>query len=606
MRSPLSVLAETHRAANHVGQIAPWAEVIEVGTRGWRSRWLEATDLKGAWVVIDDGERLADVLWAIGARHTSTLRVGFLRRFGSPPPGKDTERAVSLLAKSFGWKPVRQRKREAWFFEGARGDVDMNAISVMLPLVRAESSALRSFDGASELRPAVDVETHIGDWGSSGEDSGTRDGNGEDAAAHPLGGVVPVVNLRVVNPIGFSRESSTSLAAVATSPNLSSLSVGQRIDGRNPVRLFDASALITAPIGDPRGDPSELIRSLRPFRAVIDARWLHSGAAPRANVLSWLACAGVPIVATDIDRGLQRVIGEKTAGLMTDASLEALRSEDSRERYSVELRRTAMREVWVSDPLRKSGLWSSRVGPPPTVSVVMATRRPDFLNHALGQLEGQSYPTMEVIVVLHGDDFPESVDSRLAEVESVDLEVIRVSGDMAFGQALNVGISRSNGVIVTKWDDDDWYGRDHIWDLVLALEYSGADLVGKAAEFVYVAELDVTIRRFPEGADTVSRTVAGGTLAAGRDTFQAVGGFPPMPRFVDQGLLARLVDHGGVPFRTHGHGYLLNRHGEHTWSIDTDYFLDASFRQWRGPRLIEAGCAPMVEPAPTAAGEGPS
>ena len=601
MRSPLSVLAESHRAANNVGRLAPGAEVIEVGTRGWRSRWLEGVDCKAAWVVIDDGARLPDLLWGVAACGTPTIRVGFLRRFGPSRPGTDTRRAVSRLAKSLGWEPVRQRKGEAWFFESAREDVDMNAISLMLPIVRTESSTIRSSGAASHSRPEVDVD-EAGDGDSSREDSGTRDNRGEEAGANPLGDVVPVVNLRVVNPIGFSRASDAPLAAVATSPNLSPFSVGHRIGRRYPVRLFDASVLMTAPLGDPRADPSELIRSLRPFRAVFDAHWLHSGVAQRANVLSWLACAGVPIVATDIDRGLQRVIGDETARLLTDVSMDAFESQDSRESHSVELRRTAMREVCVSDPLRRSAPWSSLVGPP-TVSVVMATRRPDFLEHALGQLEDQSYPSMEVIVVLHGDAFPESVDSRLAEVESVNLEVIRVSGDLVFGQALNVGISRTNGVIVTKWDDDDWYGRDHVWDLVLALEYSGADLVGKAAEFVYVAELDITVRRFPEGADTVSRTIAGGTLAAGRDTLKAIGGFPPVPRFVDQGLLARLVDRGGVPFRTHGYGYLLNRHGEHTWSIDTDYFLDASFRQWRGLQLIEAGCAPVGESAPSAADE---
>ena len=38
----------------------------------------------------------------------------------------------------------------------------------------------------------------------------------------------------------------------------------------------------------------------------------------------------------------------------------------------------------------------------------------------------------------------------------------------------------------TKVDDDDRYGPEHIWDLVLARQFSGATVVGKGAEFVYL------------------------------------------------------------------------------------------------------------------------
>jgi hypothetical protein len=42
-------------------------------------------------------------------------------------------------------------------------------------------------------------------------------------------------------------------------------------------------------------------------------------------------------------------------------------------------------------------------------------------------------------------------------------------------------------------------------------------------------------------------------------------------------------------------GYLLNRHGDHTWDVPTDYFLTASFGQWRGLELGAAGIEPVVE-----------
>jgi hypothetical protein len=40
----------------------------------------------------------------------------------------------------------------------------------------------------------------------------------------------------------------------------------------------------------------------------------------------------------------------------------------------------------------------------------------------------------------------------------------------------------------------DWYGTEHVSDLVMAVAYTGADLVGKGSEFVYLEDPD--FRRF--------------------------------------------------------------------------------------------------------------
>ena len=63
---------------------------------------------------------------------------------------------------------------------------------------------------------------------------------------------------------------------------------------------------------------------------------------------------------------------------------------------------------------------------------------------------------------------------------------------------LGLAPGRAQGTLLAKVDDDDTYGTEHIWDLVLARHYSGATLVGKGTEFVYLETLDTTVRR-PSG-----------------------------------------------------------------------------------------------------------
>lgn len=104
------------------------------------------------------------------------------------------------------------------------------------------------------------------------------------------------------------------------------------------------------------------------------------------------------------------------------------------------------------------------------------------------------------------------------------LLVEKFGGDTDLGSMLHLLAERADGRYVSKWDDDDIYGPDHLLDLVLAHDYSNADLVGKGAEFVHLEASDVTIRRFAIGAERPAVTLAGGTLLLERDRLRDLGG----------------------------------------------------------------------------------
>ena len=152
--------------------------------------------------------------------------------------------------------------------------------------------------------------------------------------------------------------------------------------------------------------------------------------------------------------------------------------------------------------------------------------------------------------------------------------VVKVDAVVPYGGVLTLGATAAKGDLIAKMDDDDWYGREYIWDLVLAAEYSGAALVGKAAEFVYLEGSDMTIRRMAEGAHRFNTSdIAGGALlferAAGRD----VGFWRPVYGIEDRYLIWDFLAEGRRTFRTDGHGYVLNRHADaHAWDAPDSYF----------------------------------
>ncbi|GIF75556.1 glycosyltransferase [Asanoa siamensis] len=217
-------------------------------------------------------------------------------------------------------------------------------------------------------------------------------------------------------------------------------------------------------------------------------------------------------------------------------------------------------------------------GSPPAVSAILATRRPELLGPVLAMLAGQTYPNLEIVVCLHGVPAPADLATALAGRPH---RIVEVPGEVSFGTALGLATERASGALVTKVDDDDTYGPEHVWDLVLARHYSGATLVGKGSELVFLEDRGTVLRRRSGTPEAFGEMVSGGTMLLAKGDIEAVGGWRPVPRSVDLGLIQRLVRAGGTIYRTHPLGYVYHRRATgHTWDPGEDYFLRNSSATW--------------------------
>ena len=345
---------------------------------------------------------------------------------------------------------------------------------------------------------------------------------------------------------------------------------------------------------------------LRRYRYVVDVAGFHidaagrADAAARAGVLARLAANGVVVYLADSDgdgadgdRGLRGLLGDELFGLMA-ADVQGLDA-GGRELRSIGMRRAAMRE---------HSSWGRDTGGLPMVSILMATRRPGLLAYALESAGRQTYPKLELALALHGDDGDfDGVEGILRQAQDdlgvaqddgggrfpvgglrFPVRVVRVPAGATLGAALNAAVSVSGGDLLAKMDDDDCYGPEHIWDLVLARAYSGAGLVGKGVEFVYLAGADRTLHCRSGGGEAYrSSSLAGGTLLVGRGDLARVGGWRDAPRGVDLALVNAALRAGMGVYRTHGAGYVLVRHGQgHTWQECDGRFLAEADRAVAG------------------------
>ncbi|MEO0494857.1 MAG: hypothetical protein AAF081_15720 [Actinomycetota bacterium] len=260
-------------------------------------------------------------------------------------------------------------------------------------------------------------------------------------------------------------------------------------------------------------------------------------------------------------------------GAVLDATVDPC-DHRARELQSIRVRRAA---------------WAEEVGTTTQVSVLLATRRPDELPGAVDQVARQHGCDVQLCVGLHGPHWDADTEERIGERFEGPSVIERFGDDVDLGTMLDRLARRAEGRVVVKWDDDDLYGDEHLLDLVLAHHYSGAELVGKAAEFVHLGGSDITIRRFAIGAERPSTTLAGGTLLVERTHLHELGGWPPGPKRVDALLIAAVLEAGGTCYRTHGFQFILRRRRDdadgHTWSAPDDYFLRDAVDQAPGLAL---------------------
>ena len=381
---------------------------------------------------------------------------------------------------------------------------------------------------------------------------------------------VPAFDPALDNPIGWVRDVEPRVVALGP-PRL--LPPGVR--AHREVRVADRDAL-------------------RHCHHLEDVAAFHAGAPERAGTLARLAARGVPVHLADRDPALPTLLGAELHGLMTEDILCA--DADAREARSIAMRRAALRTHSLRARARQVCAAARAEAPGlARISVLLATRRPGHLAAALANVARQRYPRLELVLALHGPGFAADAVERAIAGFPHPVKRLRIDAGRPLGSVLNAAADAASGVLLAKMDDDDLYGAEHLWDLALAREYSGAALVGKFPATVYLARSDRTVRRRRVPSETWSSSITGGTMLIGREDLERAGGWRRVPRHVDAALVEDVLRGDGRVYRTHDAGYLMIRHGDrHTWEADDAEFLvqaQAVHCGWR-PSLAGIGDAP--------------
>lgn len=243
----------------------------------------------------------------------------------------------------------------------------------------------------------------------------------------------------------------------------------------------------------------------------------------------------------------------------------------------------AQRRIWnnhtyahrASQVLRAAGLQSETPAlARPSVTAMVSTNRPQQLEHVIGQVGQQEGVDIQLAIVSHG--FEADVAELTAKAKDLGLDTVEFfygDPDWTLGDCLNHLVSAADGHYAAKIDDDDIYAPHYLADQVNALRYSGADLVGKQASYLYLASMDGMLLRFPRREHRWTKFVAGPTLVAPVSTFRSVP-FESRTRGEDSTLLKTLALQGGRIYSADRFNFVQMRVGHnHTWQSEDLEFL---------------------------------
>jgi len=390
--------------------------------------------------------------------------------------------------------------------------------------------------------------------------------------------ILPSIDDTIHNPIGWKHQPSRSLLVISESPNpdghFSYLDAVAEV-----VDLYGAAIPGIEPLKHNPDRPAgkNQVEVSHDHLAAHTSPYLSATPTSQTQQTLEHVAAGTPVIAAP-NPTLDSLLPGHYLPINTPTDMtrhfETLSHPPSRERHSVPARRHVLnnhtRTHRFEQILQHIDIPTK---PPPKISILLATKRPQNIEHALTNITRQEWPNKELILILHG---PEHFDTTHIQtlINQLDYttKLITCPTSHTLGDCLNTGLDNATGQYITKMDDDDHYGPHHLTDLHTAHTYAHPAITGKWGNVVFLSESARTIDYRVDREERYVTHLPGATMFAATSTLRAFR-FNRVMRGVDRTLLDRVLEHGQPLFSTHRFGFIRVRHSDHTFERDESVFI---------------------------------
>lgn len=342
-------------------------------------------------------------------------------------------------------------------------------------------------------------------------------------------------------------------------------------------------------------DYPRMLTAYRDYRVFLNVNAVVGSRSMCSRRIVEITACGTPVVTTPSPATAahfpeDEVFAVSTRSEAADTVRALVRSPELRDRAV----HRGQRRIWrqhtygarVQRVLHDAGLAASAEVARPSVSVTLSTNRRHRVDQVLACVGAQQDVSVQLVLLTHGFSVEDETEFRLRAKRAGVEELVLLEADVGvpLGQCLNRAVEAADGVVVAKMDDDDVYGPHYLSDQLDALNYSGADIVGKQAHYLHLEAHDATLLRHRDREHRFTDFVMGPTIVTSRDVAKAVA-FGETAAGEDTTFLRRAVDAGLRIYSADRFNFVQVRSGggEHTWSVTDGELLSRGDVVFFGP-----------------------
>lgn len=208
------------------------------------------------------------------------------------------------------------------------------------------------------------------------------------------------------------------------------------------------------------------------------------------------------------------------------------------------------------------------------VSIITCTNKVDTLDNIINNFIQQDHHNKELIIIINKDSI--DLDDWLNKIEKYkNIKIFKLSEKNSLGYCLNYAVSKSKHPIIAKFDDDDYYGPKYVSDTIMSFNKTHADVIVKAANFVYFVDTKLLTIRTPSEENKFVNFGNGSTLVFKKKIFNKVK-FKDMSIAEDVHFCQDCIKNNIKIYSTNKYHHIYFRHlnkNRHTWKIKDTAFI---------------------------------
>ncbi|WP_057092465.1 glycosyltransferase [Comamonas thiooxydans] len=277
----------------------------------------------------------------------------------------------------------------------------------------------------------------------------------------------------------------------------------------------------------------EIVNLYKKFKVFLNVNTIvDSPTMMSRRVYELLAC-GTPVVSTP-----SKAIEEQFAGIVHVAKdahaanliIERLLTD---ERFWEKTSHIGYREVMKKhtyghrmDDIRKSLGYLSLISDP-LISIITCTKRPNMIDRIVENMTIQNHANCELILVLQDfsdaqrDELVNKLKSKSSNIKRIEV-IVNNNKEITLGERFNCAAEYAEGEFLAKMDDDDFYFKNYLSDMIIPFSFGDYAMVGKREIYMYLSGSNKLVKRYPEIKHKEVDFVAGPTFVIRKSIFDQI------------------------------------------------------------------------------------